>query len=390
MRTHRKAPPPEKPATCRSIAAACGLSKATVARALNGHPNVSPATRELALETAAKLGYRPDPSLAALARRRWPHGPKVESVTLAWIYYNGGSRPKQREFLGAASRAAELGYHFDTFNLVEYLPGKALNRILWARGIQGVLLEAFNEAIQIDLDWSRFCTVFVGPENDEIHVHNVQADFRATVRMAVRACLERGYRRPGFALMDYHASGTNEPILAQATLERSRLFARLGAQPEFFHWNPSEKNPPAAFFHWLQSERPDAVIASHPLVYYWMNNPLFYDCPNFTKTFPKPGLVSLREDDLTRVPALTHANLRYSEQGREAVNLVHAQLRHGLLGIPSVPMRMLIPPAWVAGKTLPFRGKPAPAQGGREKTPDGSVCVAAKGKQQATGRKRAF
>jgi LacI family transcriptional regulator len=43
----------------RELARECGVSVATVSRALNGHPEVSDVTRRVVQETAARLGYRP-------------------------------------------------------------------------------------------------------------------------------------------------------------------------------------------------------------------------------------------------------------------------------------------------------------------------------------------
>lgn len=54
---------PKAPATrvnVRGLAAELGVSAMTVSRALNGHPNVSDATRDRVLEAAARRGYRPN------------------------------------------------------------------------------------------------------------------------------------------------------------------------------------------------------------------------------------------------------------------------------------------------------------------------------------------
>ena len=51
--------------TIEDVAAAAGVSVATVSRALRGLPNVAPTTRERVTEIASQLNYRPDPAASA-------------------------------------------------------------------------------------------------------------------------------------------------------------------------------------------------------------------------------------------------------------------------------------------------------------------------------------
>jgi len=60
------------PATIKEIAAATRVSTASVSRALNGLPGVSPGTRTRILETAHDLGYTPDSRGRALATGKVP------------------------------------------------------------------------------------------------------------------------------------------------------------------------------------------------------------------------------------------------------------------------------------------------------------------------------
>jgi LacI family transcriptional regulator len=62
----------------RELARECGVSVATVSRALNGHPEVSEATRRQVQEAARRLGYRPSQSARALVRGR------SDTVGLLW------------------------------------------------------------------------------------------------------------------------------------------------------------------------------------------------------------------------------------------------------------------------------------------------------------------
>ncbi len=342
----------------RTIAQACGVGKTTVGRVLQGVGYVSANVRQRVLDAAANLGYQPDPSLGALSRRRWPKGAQPHTVTLAWIFRGkkGTPSPQAPEFRGACGRAAELGYTIDSFNLSDYPGAAALSRVIYNRGIRGVLVQALRDGEQINLDWPLFFTIFVGPENDVARVHNVLADFRAAMHQGVTNCLERGYRSIGIALMNYQASGTNVPFRAQALYERERVEFALGPQPPLFEFQP--KDPDAVPFRkWVKSHRVDAIVSTHIQPYYFLTSP--NGPAHRFKILRVPqdiGFICLRE--APELPDLTHMDLREFEQGRQAVDLAHQQLQHGMIGRPEVPLRLLIPPAFVSGNTLPALSRP--------------------------------
>jgi LacI family transcriptional regulator len=56
--------------TIRQIAKLSGVSRSTVSRVINDHPNVSPETREQVLQVVAETGFRPDPIARSLSSRR--------------------------------------------------------------------------------------------------------------------------------------------------------------------------------------------------------------------------------------------------------------------------------------------------------------------------------
>jgi len=60
----------EEKLTIRQIAKLAGVSRSTVSRVINDHPNVSPETREHVLQIVAETGFRPDPIARSLSSRR--------------------------------------------------------------------------------------------------------------------------------------------------------------------------------------------------------------------------------------------------------------------------------------------------------------------------------
>ena len=340
----------------RLIAKESGVGKTTVGRALQNSGYVSQEVRQRVLEAARRLGYRPDPGLAALTRRRWPGGARPKTATIAYIHHGvvteGVKAPPQLQ--GVRQRAEEFGYAVDAFSLKEYASFPALNRVLHARGIQGVLVQAFRDNIHLDLEWPQFFTVFIGPENDLARVHNVQADFRSALHQAVRACQERGYRKIGIALINHAASGTNIPFQAQALYERSGWEREAGPQPPILTYEPSKEFFPQ-FFHWFRGAKPDVVVATNIQPYDWLTSAAHYDRRQRNRKIPDDvGFVCTRNSPNT--PNVAYVDLRENEQGRQAVDLMHQQLQHGAIGKPEIPLRLLIPPKFVEGPSLPKIG----------------------------------
>ena len=54
----------------KDIAAACGVSVATVSKALNGHNDIGPETRERIRKVADNMGYFPNSSARTLKTKR--------------------------------------------------------------------------------------------------------------------------------------------------------------------------------------------------------------------------------------------------------------------------------------------------------------------------------
>lgn len=354
---HSDSPSKVHPVNYRAIADASGVGKSTVGRVLHGGGNVASPTREKVLRAAELLGYRPDPLLGALSRLRWPDGAKPLTATIAYLDTSPShvdSRQAGEERRGITDRARQLGYAIDIFRPDEYPQPGSLSRVIFARGIQGVLVRAYREGGHVDLDWSRFHAVFVGPENDVPRVHNVQGDFRTALHLAVAIAVERGYRRPGLVLMNHLASGTNVPFRAQALYEREALAERFGFSPSLFAFDPSDKVG-HSFWPWLRTNRPDVIISTNAHPFHWLTKPSGGTTRRALRVPKDVAFISLRS--APEISGLAYFSLREYEQGRQAVDLLHNQLQHGIIGQTSIPLRLLVPPKFVDGRSLPD-GKP--------------------------------
>lgn len=76
---------PDRP-TIEDVAAAAGVSVATVSRAMRGLPNVAPATRALVLAAADALDYHADPAATRLASGRTRTIGAVVPLLSAWYF----------------------------------------------------------------------------------------------------------------------------------------------------------------------------------------------------------------------------------------------------------------------------------------------------------------
>ena len=90
-------------ASIKDIAKACGVSVATVSKALNGHNDISQATKEKVREAARQIGYMPNSAaralktnrtynLGVLSRTRHKAVCRMSSSRLSWTASNATPR----------------------------------------------------------------------------------------------------------------------------------------------------------------------------------------------------------------------------------------------------------------------------------------------------------
>ena len=126
----------------REVALRSGVSAATVSRALNGRPDVSPATRARVVAVARELGYLPNSQARALVRRR------SDIVGLIWdtaYLSTKGRHPFLQDVLvGLKTALAETGY---SLLLLSPRGGDvdAFSRTAAQHGLDGVVLMSVDD-----------------------------------------------------------------------------------------------------------------------------------------------------------------------------------------------------------------------------------------------------
>ncbi|MEM8822613.1 MAG: LacI family DNA-binding transcriptional regulator [Pseudomonadota bacterium] len=125
----------DRRATIQDVAREAGITKGTVSRALNGHPDISDATRERAVVAATRLGYRPLGSAQAIRTGRCRAlGLVIETSE------HDAHRPFLAEFLaGLSDGAAAEGWTLTVASAAEDALG-TYERLIEERKADGFVL----------------------------------------------------------------------------------------------------------------------------------------------------------------------------------------------------------------------------------------------------------
>jgi LacI family transcriptional regulator len=252
--------------TMRDVARAAGVHQTTVSLALRNDPGVTPRTRARVRAAAQRLGYRPDPLLAAFNEHRLALHPTRSSSLVAYIADGEAhDRAHAGQFLdqlwnGARAAADERGLALERFLVGRgHLSVPHLKRILRARNIAGLVLVAFDPPQQIDLDWAGFCAVRIESRHLKAKLDLVSADQRYSVRLAVRKLRALGYRRIGLAVADQDEERLEAAHTAGFLVEEAELPGVDRVPPLIF---PAADGPEPFLRAWIEQHAVEAVISN--------------------------------------------------------------------------------------------------------------------------------
>lgn len=216
-------------ATIEDVAAAAGVSVATVSRALRGLPNVADSTRVKVQRIAADLHYRADPAASRLATGR------SRSVAVAVPILNGWYF--SHVVAGVEAVCAEAGYDTIVIGLgterscIELLDGSdALHRRADGLIVVDVALSADDLR---SLDERGLALVAIGPVLDG--VPSIGIDDVEVGELATDHLLELGHRRIGLVRGEVeNPFGFVVPQLRQLGFERAHSRRGLRPDPSLF------------------------------------------------------------------------------------------------------------------------------------------------------------
>jgi LacI family transcriptional regulator len=339
--------------TLQDVADRAGVHRSTVALALRDHPRIPEATRSRVIALAEKLGYRPNPLVAALMQSR-RSGKKVKHVTIAFITNYStryGWRPAHHArpdfFPGAEVRAKELGYRLEHFWRTE--PGMTTERfcdILTTRAISGVIIARLPPGVSsVDLLWKRFACTALGMTLHSPRLHRVTENHYDTAAQAMKQCQLRGYQRVGFVFTEANDS----PDVGHRWLGAYLTFQLGFSADDRLPLCPGEPATAEQFKAWFARHRPDALLVNHaPPVHTWLRA-LGQEVPRDV------GLVELEDH-----PEAGSSGVYYDPDkiGALAVEVLVGLMHRNEKGIPADPHEVLLSGEWREGRTLPRRTEP--------------------------------
>ncbi len=336
--------------THRDIAKKFGCSTATVSLALSDHPRIREEVRRRIHELAEQMGYRPDPALTMLARNRFAAGSTHYRATLSYLVNSREPDPERRElqsryFISARQRAEERGYQIRRFDLAAYESGAQASRVLYHRGVQGLIIpEMAREAEPLlrDFEWDRFAVVccMLGWLNTPFHV--VRKDIFNDTRLLWREAVARGYRRIGGALFQHDPIAEDDYSRYGAAATEQRLLIPASRRLPLLLCSPQDE---AAFLAWMRRFQPDAILAFCEAPYRWL----------LKAGYKVPGDVAFAMSfvDLASNQRCSGVSALSCELGQAAVDHLIAQIHHNLRGIPAIQQSISLEPKWVEGETMP-------------------------------------
>jgi LacI family transcriptional regulator len=248
----------------RAIARELGISATAVSLAMKNSPRVSPELGARIRKMAAERGYVPNARISELMGEvRKAVSPAYHATLGAFSLYPDREPWKRptREYLkllleSASACAHEHGYRLEYFWYKE--PGMHANRfrgILEARGIQGLLcIGSLDPEEQYPEALAPFAVTTFGasiPGN----LHRVSSHFASDARLLFKQLLDRGYERPGLAILVHGDRRTDYAYSATYLSMLERQFP-LPHTPVL----RSDTWDEDGFHHWFSRNQPDVVV----------------------------------------------------------------------------------------------------------------------------------
>jgi LacI family transcriptional regulator len=250
---------------------------------------------------------------------------------------------------GASEAAIRLGYRVDEVRWPLDCSPKRLEKILLARGIEGILIPPHNDLIDWqDFDWNKFSVVRFGLSVPSPDSNLVTADvFRATV-MAINKMKEYGYHRPGLTVNQEFNQRVGGNLLSGLYYAQKLLRLKPVTPPllTFLKKRSTEEliRQKAAVQSWLKQHQPDAVLTSDIEV-----PGIIHDLG-----FRVPQDIALAGTSVADIPGVDTGIDQHAEAiGRTAVETLLKQMNINERGEPRFPCRILIESRWQDGTSLP-------------------------------------
>lgn len=331
------------------IAQAIGITKSAVSLALKNHPRISPARRHEIQAVAKRMGYQPNAAATALAHFKQQSKSTPVQAAIAWI--NAWPNPKLlfsfREFelfwQGALKGAEKFGYRLEQFIVNKEMSLAHLERILHARGMNGILIPPHGE-IRVDwnaLHWERFSAVRFGRSLEGLlPFHSVTTDQAANGSLAFQKIREKGYKRIGFV-----GHKTSRRVYVAGFLQAQLDAPEPSRLPPLLISAPEPPDTQELISAWIEKYKPDAILTE------------FVRVPQLLKEagYRVPQDIGLAGTSLLDIDVDAGIDQHAEEVGRVAVLVLISLINDNDRGSPAIPREILVKGTWVDGSSLPSR-----------------------------------
>lgn len=304
---------------------------------------------------AEKMGYRPDPSLSALAAYRFAKQSHKIQSGLAWV--NRYKDPKHwRKFgelkaywAGAVMAAERFGYHLEEIIWEPCQPVNRLEKILETRGVRGILMPPHHFPLDWSgFDWTKFSAVRFGMSVRNPDIHAVTTDQLRAVVMAMEKIRQHGYQRIGLVVpcdFDRNLGGNYVGgfFAAHELFDLGHLIPPLPINSDVYEHQPEKARQ--YLERWLHKHRPDAMLTMVGKV------------PTLLRELGVrvPQDLAVAGTSVLDLPFDAGINQNSEMVGRIAVETLISQINLNERGQPVAPCRILVESLWQDGKSLPSK-----------------------------------
>jgi len=326
--------------TIKDIARALGISTSTVSRALRDSYEISPETKQLVLDCAEKLNYRPNPIALSLKERR----SRSIGVVVCEIANNFFSQVIN----GIESIAYDKGYNVIISQSRESYDREVIDlQYLASRSVDGLLISLSTETNDLShlkaLHAKGFPIVLFDRITDEINTHKVIVDNFKGGYEATEHLIRNGHKRIAVLTNSEFLSITQERVAGykEALIANGQKVNENYIQHCFYGGMLFEEIEDAVNKLFTQRNKPDAIFAT--------SDKLTTGC---MKTLKRRGLkvpddvsvVGFSNTDIAELidPPLTVVRQPAFEMGKDATELL-LQLIESKRPIKEFEKRILTP-----------------------------------------------
>lgn len=342
----------DRPPTFREIAAAAGVSIATVSLALRADPRISAATRQRVEGAARRLGHEPSPLVSAFMariRRSAVTGRGAgETFALLLPVAQKAEDPLTRELrAGCREQARRLGLGLDEVRIdgESRAATARVDRILAARGIRGLVIAPFARwGTALELNWERYASVAIGYSLLDPRLAQVAPDHQQGMRVMITELRQRGCARIGYIVDDASVRTADKRLLARFALYTAMTPEPVEVPPLIIPTQETGDRAGVArsFARWFRRHRPAGIISS------------FSEVPDWLRSggWRIPEDVQFCHENVANAPAgVSGLDQKPRLVAATAVSVALSLIVQNAYGVPETPILTLIPGSWRDGAT---------------------------------------